>query len=199
MHMKRVLCSILFLTILAYYDMHAQAPDSKIDMDSCQITEYSLGGLQTVFGRTGLRLAQARDTVSKDLHHKGDATFFRIEVKKLFALAANAFSEERIKDLSNKNCLLSIYLYFDTSGVNLENYFFINKRQSFKSEEICMLDAAIKKDLTGWFAKPGYTEWLLKRRLYLLTGYNFSFRELWIYRKDGKTFPKWILEIPESW
>ncbi|MGK9127150.1 hypothetical protein M1D52_02415 [Olivibacter sp. SA151] len=198
MHIKRIVYSILFLTSLVFDKAHTQVHSVNTNMDSSQITEYHLGGLQTVFGRTGLTLAQARDTVSKGLHHNGDMTFFRIEVKKLFALAANAFSEERIRDLSERNCALSTYLYFDTSGVNLENYFFINKGQSFKAGEICILDGAIKENLTGWFAKPGYTEWLLKRRKYLLTGYTFSFRELCIFRRDGKTFPRWITEIPES-
>jgi len=71
--------------------VYAKARSSNTDVDSCQITEYRLGGLQTVFGRMSLTLAEARVPVPKDLHHKGDMTFFRIEVKKLFELTANTF------------------------------------------------------------------------------------------------------------
>lgn len=75
-----------------------------------------LNDLQTVFGKTGLKLAELNIPYPMDGHYMGNVNYFRIEVKQLFISTAKAFSKERIQELSEKGCTFYPYMYFDTAG-----------------------------------------------------------------------------------
>jgi|GEM_PF-1357504 len=168
----------------------------KAQADSCEIMEYKLQFMH-VIGRAGLKLADLNIPHPSDGHYLGNLNYFRIEVKKLFALTAHVFSEDRLTELSNRNRKISFYLYFDTVGSNAENYFFLTGFERFEPEEICCLDTVIKQNIAGWYAKHGYEERVLKKVPYLLLVYDFSFSDLLRFRKDGKTFPESINNIPD--
>ncbi|HWV72363.1 MAG TPA: hypothetical protein VN040_11630 [Pseudosphingobacterium sp.] len=185
---------LLLLFILLSDRVQAIVLESK---DSCDIKEYRLHGT-LVIGKAGLKLADRKIPYPMDGHYPAEIKYFRIEVKKLFILIANTFSEERIKELSGKDCTFYPYMYFDTTGVNIENYFFLNKGQSFKAEEICTLDSTFKKEISAWYAKHGYEEWALKRSPYLLLYYSFKFSDILKFLKDDKTFPSSVTNIPAS-
>lgn len=195
--MKKVLKLLFPLFVLTLNLAQATNHFSFTERGSCEIAKYSLKGLQTVFGTAGLKLADLNIPYPMDGHYTGDIKYFRIEVKQLFISAANAFSKERIQELSEKGCTFYPYMYFDTTGVNVENYFFLDKGQLFKPAEICALDLAIKNNISAWFAKHGYEEWLLKRSPYLLLYYDFQFSDMLKFLEDGKTFPPSVNNIPE--
>jgi len=190
--MTKLFSLLLSLSILLYDGAQAFVLEP---IDACEIKEYRLKST-LVIGKAGLKLADLNIPYPMDGHYRANINYLRIEVERLFILTANAFSEERIKELSEKDCTFSPYMYFDTTGVNVENYFFLNKWQTFKPEEICALDLAIKKEISAWYAKHGYEEWALKRSPYLLLYYSFKFSDMLKFLKDGKTLPSSVTNIP---
>lgn len=142
--MKRdLIIYILFVVVCG--SARANNLISVAELDSCELAEYSLSGMQTVYGKVGLQLAEADIPQNKDERYYTYIKYFCIDLEKLFIATANAFSEERIRELSEKGCNIYPYMYFDTLGMNVENYFYLNKGQRFEPKEICTLDSTIKK------------------------------------------------------